>query len=166
MAACGADSEYHHPLDPRPLEEPGMPENPPADMAQIVPYLYYEDAGAAIDFMEKAFGFEIDFAFRHPDEGTVLTAKVRAGSGVILVGPGMEAFGTRATPDPERVSCMTYVFVEDVDAHYAHARAAGAQIRDEPHVHFGGNKQYTASDPGGQRWTFAEPVEDSGAAED
>ena len=54
---------------------------------------------------------------------------------------------------------MIYVFVDDVDAHYARAVAAGAQIRAEPHVHFGGNRQYSASDPGGQRWTFAQPVD-------
>jgi uncharacterized glyoxalase superfamily protein PhnB len=128
-------------------------------MAQIIPYLYYEDAGPAIEFMERAFGFEIDFAFRNPDDDRVLTAKVRTGSGIIFVGPGMEYFGTRAVPDRELVSAMIYVFVEDLEAHYACAKAAGAEIRAEPHVHFGGNLQYTASDPGGHRWTFAQPVE-------
>jgi uncharacterized glyoxalase superfamily protein PhnB len=88
---------------------------------QMIPYLYYEDAGAALEFMES-----------------------------------MAAFGTRATPDPDAVSSMTYVYVDDVDAHCERARAAGAVIRAEPHVHFGGNRQYTASDPGGQRWTFAQ----------
>jgi uncharacterized glyoxalase superfamily protein PhnB len=136
-----------------------MIENPPADMAQIVPYMYYEDAGPAIEFMEKAFGFEIEHAFRNPNDGKVLTAKVRTGSGVILVGPGMEPFGTRATPDPDAVSCMIYVFVEDLDAHFARATAAGATVRSEPEIHFGGNRQYTVSDPGGHRWTFAEPVD-------
>ncbi len=108
--------------------------------------------------MERAFGFTIEHAVRHPDTGMVLTAKVRTGSGVILVGPGMEAFGTRAVPDADRVSVMIYVYVDDVDAHHAHAKAEGALIRDEPHDHFGGNKQYTASDPGGHRWTFAQPL--------
>ena len=136
-----------------------MAKNPPEDMAQIIPYMYYEDAGAAIEFMEKAFAFQIESAFRNPDDGRVLTAKVRTGSGVIFVGPGMEPFGTCAIPDPEFVSTMIYVYVEDVDAHYARAKAAGARIWAEPHVHFGANRQYTASDPGGQRWTFAQPVE-------
>jgi uncharacterized glyoxalase superfamily protein PhnB len=135
-----------------------MAKNPPDDMAQIVPYLYYEDAGAAIEFMEKAFGFEIDFAFRNPDDNRVLTAKVRTGRGVILVGPGMKPFGTCAVPNPEFVSTMIYVYVNDLDAHYARAKKAGARIWAEPNVHFGGNRQYTASDPGGHRWTFAQPV--------
>ncbi len=133
--------------------------NPPAGWPQIVPYLYYEDAGPAIEFLEKAFGFEILSAFRSP-EGRVLTSTLRTGSGLIMVGPGMEPFGTRAIADPEFVSSMSYVFVQDVDAHYRCAVAAGAQVTAEPHVHFGGNKQYTVSDPGGQRWTFAQPVEE------
>ena len=135
--------------------------NPPKDTPQVIPYLYYEDAEAAIDFMEKAFGFEVESCFRNPDDGTVLHAEVRTGSGVIFVGPGMEFFGTRATSDPEFVSSMIYVFVEDVDAHYARAVAAGARIREEPHTHVGGNRQYTASDPGGHRWSFAQPIEGS-----
>jgi len=125
----------------------------------MVPYLYYEDADAAIEFLEAAFGFEIEHVFRNPDNGRVLTSKLTLGRGAIFVGPGMEFFGTRGTPDAEKVSAMIYVFVDDVDAHYARAVAAGAQIRAEPHVHFGGNRQYTASDPGGQRWTFAQPVD-------
>ncbi len=136
-----------------------MSTNPPADMTQIVPYLYYPDAGAAIAFMERAFGFTVEFALRNPSDDSVLTARVRIGDGVILVGPGMEGFGTRAVPDPDFVSCMTYVFVEDVESHYARAKAEGAEIRAEFGVHFGGNRQYVASDPGGHRWAFAQPVE-------
>ena len=138
-----------------------MTNNPPDDMAQIVPYLYYEDAGPALEFMEAAFGFQIESAFRNPSDDKVLTAKVRTGSGVILVGPGMEAFGTRAVPDPERVSAMIYVYVENLDQHYARAKAAGARVWEEPHSHFGNNRQYTVSDPGGHRWTFAEPKEET-----
>ena len=135
-----------------------MVRNPPEDMTQIVPYLYYADAGEAIEFMKTAFGFEIVHALRAPNDGPVLTAKVRTGSGVILVGPGLEYFGTRATPNPDLVSSMVYVFVDDVDSHYKRAVAAGAVVRSEPHVHFA-NYQYTCSDPGGQRWSFAHPVE-------
>jgi uncharacterized glyoxalase superfamily protein PhnB len=133
--------------------------NPPDGHPQIIPYLYYEDAGPAIEFMEKAFGFRIESAFRNPTDDRVLHAAVRTGSGVIFVGPGMEPFGTQGPPDPDFVSAMTYVFVEDVDAHFERAKAAGAEIRAELHEHFGGNRQYSASDPGGQRWTFAQPVE-------
>ena len=102
--------------------------NRPEDTPQVIPYLYYEDAEAAIDFMEKGFGFEVESCFRNPDDRKVLHAKVRTGSGVIFVGPGMEFFGTRATSDPEFVSSMIYVFVEDVDAHYARAKLPRARV--------------------------------------
>ena len=47
--------------------------NPPENTPQVIPYLYYEDAGAAIDFMEKTFGFEVESCFRNPDDRKVLT---------------------------------------------------------------------------------------------
>lgn len=138
--------------------------NPSDGYPQIIPYLYYDDAGPAIEFMEKAFGFQIATAFRNPTDDKVLHAQVRTGSGVIFVGPGMKPFGTQGTPDPAFVSAMTYVYVDDVDAHYARAKAAGAEIQAELHIHVGDNRQYTASDPGGQRWTFAQPVEQAPAS--
>ena len=56
---------------------------------------------------------------------------------------------------------LIYVFVDDVDAHHASVSASGAKIWAEPHEHFGNNRQYTMSDPGGQRWTFATPQDDA-----
>jgi len=76
---------------------------------------------------------------------------------VILVGPGMEAFGTRAVPDPDLASGMITVFVDNLDAHWVRAKAAGVLLRERPRS--GGDRQCTASNPGGHRWTFAEPRE-------
>ena len=145
---------------PDTLEEGrSMANEPRAETPQVIPYLYYEDAGSAIEFMKTAFGFEVESCFRNPGDGSVLHAQVSTGTGLLFVGPGMGAFGTRAVGDADSVSAMIYVFVEDVEAHYQRARQAGAAIREKPHVHAGGNRQYTASDPGGQRWTFAQTVE-------
>ena len=140
-----------------------MIDNSASDSPQIIPYLYYEDAGEAIEFMERAFDFEIEFAFRDPNSNDVLHATMKTGGGTIFVGPGMEAFGTQGTPKSEVVSTMTYVFVKDVDSHCEKAIAEGAILRSELHEHFGGNRQYTVSDPGGQRWKFAQPITPEGA---
>ena len=134
-------------------------------LPSIIPYLYYLDAGSAIEFLEKAFGFEIELAFRDPDTNEVLHASVNTGRGTIFVGPGMKEFGTQGTLDENYVASMTYVFVEDVDLHYERSIEAGAFLREEMHDHFGGNRQYTVSDPGGQRWTFAQPIEESSERE-
>jgi uncharacterized glyoxalase superfamily protein PhnB len=52
------------------------------------------------------------------------------------------------------------VRVEDVDAHYARAVAAGAEVSSAPATHPFGERQYGARDPGGHRWTFSETVDD------
>lgn len=135
-----------------------MAASPPEGMPQIIPYLYYEDAGPAVDFMVDVFGFSVEQAFRAPDSNRLLHATIRTGSGVLFVGPGMEPFGTIGMQDADWVPSMTYVFVDDVEAHYARVKASDAVLRSELDVHFGGNRQYTVSDPFGQRWTFAEPA--------
>jgi hypothetical protein len=93
----------------------------PDDSPQIIPYLYYEDATAALDFLVNAFGFEVKSAFRD-DNGDVLTAQLRTGDGVVMIGPGMDGFGTRGVQDPEWATTRMFVYVDDVDDHFERAR--------------------------------------------
>jgi len=55
---------------------------------------------------------------------------------------------------------MTYVYVDDVDAHHAGAKTAGAQIVTELADQTYGDRNYTAKDPEGQLWTFAQRIRD------
>jgi uncharacterized glyoxalase superfamily protein PhnB len=139
----------------------GVGTSRPDDSPQIIPYLYYEDATKALDFLVDAFGFEVKSAFRD-DHGEVLTAQLRTGEGVVMIGPGMEGFGTRGVEDPEWATTRMFVYVDDVDAHYERSRAAGARIVSEPAVHFSDNKIYVAADRGGQQWIFAQPTDPEG----
>jgi uncharacterized glyoxalase superfamily protein PhnB len=134
---------------------PARPDGEP----QIIPYLYYESATEALAFLVEAFGFEVKSAFRDP-AGEVLTAQLRTGDGVVMIGPGMEGFGTRSVPDPDWASTRMFVYVDDVQQHCERARDAGARIVNEPAMHFSNNKIYVASDCGGQQWIFAEPVDE------
>jgi uncharacterized glyoxalase superfamily protein PhnB len=52
------------------------------------------------------------------------------------------------------------VRIDDVDAHHARAREAGAEILREPADYAYGERQYTAVDPGGHHWTFSETIAD------
>jgi uncharacterized glyoxalase superfamily protein PhnB len=128
----------------------------PQGSPQVIPYLYYPDATKAFDFLQEAFGFETKSVLRG-SEDEVWTAQLRAGDGVVMIGPGMDEFGTRAVGDPDSATMRTFVYVDDLQSHCERARAAGATIRTEPTVH-GDNKIYVASDCGGQQWIFAEPV--------
>lgn len=125
---------------------------------QVVPYLYYPDATEALEFLVRAFGFE-EHAVTRDADGVVWNAQLRTGSALIMIGPGVDEFGTRPVPDPAWATSRVHVLVEDLEAHHAHAVAAGAVIRSEVGVHFGRVRIYVASDCGGQQWIFAEPVD-------
>jgi uncharacterized glyoxalase superfamily protein PhnB len=58
------------------------------------------------------------------------------------------------------VSSMLYVYVDDVEAHYARARAAGAAIIAELEELPWGDRRYQTTDPEGHQWTFAQHIRD------
>ena len=128
----------------------------PGARPQIVPYLYYRDAGAALDFLVGGFGFTEVSAVRDED-GSVWTSTIRLGDGLVMVGPGLEGFGTAAVPEGSLATSRLFVLVDDVEGHHARAAAAGATIVSPPAEHGGGHRQYVARDPGGHEWIFAQP---------
>jgi len=128
----------------------------PAGAPQVLPYLYYPDADAALAFLVDAFGFtELD-AMRD-ENGIVWSAQVSTGDGVVPIGPGIEEFGTRPVTDREWATSRTFVYVDDVDGHYKRAHDRGATIVTDLADH-GPNRIYIASDRGGQQWIFATPL--------
>ncbi len=124
-------------------------------MQTITPYLLYEDAAAAIDWLGRAFGFEERLRFTD-DDGVVTHAELALGDGSLYLGhPGP---GYRS---PKRIgtsSHLVHVYVGDVDAHCARARGAGATIHEEPTDTPYGDRRYDAEDLEGQRWSFAQRV--------
>lgn len=124
----------------------------------VIPGLSYEDAPEAIDWLERAFGFE-RHAVHAADDGTIEHAELRAGSGMVMLGSQREGEAHERFPvsSPRRAGALTaglYVIVEDPDAHHERAKAAGAEIvmglTDQEY----GSRDYTARDPEGQLWTF------------
>jgi uncharacterized glyoxalase superfamily protein PhnB len=122
----------------------------------VTPYLLYEDAGAAIDWLAKAFGFREQERITGPD-GSVAHAELDVGDGsrIFLGAPG----GDYRNPKEAGQTSLVYVYVEDVDAHHVRAREAGAGILEEPHDEAYGDRRYAAEDPEGHHWYFATPIE-------
>lgn len=116
----------------------------PAQTPNVYPFTRYADPDAALDWLGRAFGFE-ELAVYRSDQGTVQHAEVSLGPGIVMFGPG----------DPKADQAHgIYVAVEDADAHYERAKAAGAEILSEIEDTDYGSRGYTARDPEGNVWSF------------
>ena len=119
-------------------------------MQTIYPVLKYDDAHAAIDFLERAFGLE-RHAVYDGENGRVAHAELRLGDEYVLLGStgeGDDRFNQGAG------HYSLYVVVEDSDAHHARALEAGATIERELSDQDYGSREYTARDPEGNLWSF------------
>ena len=134
-----------------------MVDNPPKDQPRIAPYLLYEDVAAAMDWLAAAFGFEERLRIPGPD-GAVMHGEIALADGVVMMGcPGPD-YRNPGRDGP--VTHIVHAYVEDVDAHCRHARAAGAEIISEPTDQFYGDRNYRTRDPQGHEWTFSQHVRD------
>ena len=120
----------------------------------ITPYLLYEDVAGALDFLGRAFGFEEQLRFTS-EAGYVNHAEMRLGDAAVYLGDPGDDYR-----NPKRLGQETvgiYVLVDDVDGHFERAKSAGAEIREEPADQEYGDRRYTAKDPEGHVWFFAQP---------
>ena len=123
--------------------------------------LRYRDAGAAIDWLERVFGFQTIARHEAPD-GTIAHAELRLGESVIMLGQGAEDLqDPPASPRSARVTI--YVAVEDVDGLHDRARAAGADVSDLAEQDYG-SRDFSARDLEGNHWSFGTYVPDPQAA--
>jgi uncharacterized glyoxalase superfamily protein PhnB len=130
--------------------------NPAPAPLSVSPYLFYKDVGAAARFLSEAFGFTVGFTSPNP-EGGLAHAQLQHGSSVIMLGHagGGGLNLVKPASELEKLHAGVYVFVADVDAHCARARAAGAKILLEPADQPWGDRMYCAVDLDGQFWMFA-----------
>ena len=133
-----------------------MTANPPKDFTRITPYLLYEDVPAALEWLSRAFGFRERLRFTGEDD-TVNHAEMEYEDGVIMLGdPG----GDYRSPKRSGVTVQIHVYVDDVDAHFEQARAAGATIARDLMDKEYGDRSYSAEDLEGHLWMFGQHVRD------
>jgi uncharacterized glyoxalase superfamily protein PhnB len=119
----------------------------------ISPALFYRDAKAAIDFLERAFGFRC--RMQMPDDtGGIAHAELTFRESVIMLGTARPEKGWLSPLDLSGVNQTLSVIVEDADAHYAQATAAGARIVRELADESYGGRGYDARDPENNVWYF------------
>jgi uncharacterized glyoxalase superfamily protein PhnB len=129
---------------------------------------FYRDPKAALEWLARAFGFEITMAIEGPDGDARKGHYEMAieGRGRIMIG-GEWADWTRSPASIGGYNTQsTHVdLARDLDAHCERAAAAGATILAEPEDQFYGDRTYRAADPEGHVWTFSQHVRDVTRAE-
>jgi PhnB protein len=136
----------------------------------------YENAASAIDWLVNAFGFREKLRYTD-DHGAVTHAElITDGGGLIMLATPTPDYvspkrlretsqeARRATDNPFVVDGVL-VEVDDVDAHFARAREAGAAILSEPEDVIVGVRQYRVEDPEGHRWMFSQTIAQIAPAE-
>jgi uncharacterized glyoxalase superfamily protein PhnB len=112
------------------------------------PVLQYADAQAALEFLQRAFGFT-ERQVHRDDDGTIVHAEKDAAGGVIMFsGSGPERWGDH------RGQAWVYLGVGEVDALHDRAKAAGAEIVMGPTDQDYGSRDFSARDPEGNLWSF------------
>ncbi len=134
----------------------------PAGMLWLTPALTVKDVLKAVEFYEKAFGFERGIVM--PDaEGKIVHAEIKyQGSVVAMLGLEGAFGGTCKSPTGSQSECPIglYVYCSDVDALYRRAKQAGAEVLAEPENMFWGDRVARFNDIDGYRWMFATNVAD------
>ena len=113
--------------------------------ATVIPVLSYADVTEAADWLCAAFGLEVRLRIANHRMQLVY------GDGAVIATDGGETAGEGHS---------VIVRVEDVDAHHEQAVAARARILQPPTDYPFGERQYTAEDLGGHRWTFSQSIAD------
>ncbi|MEO7913519.1 MAG: VOC family protein [Roseiflexaceae bacterium] len=115
----------------------------------IIPELVYGDLAAAVTWLCTTFGFKERLRI-----GNHRSQLIFGAASVIVV----------ALPDgvsqPSQANHSLMVRVEDLDRHYAHVSQSGARIISPPTDFPYGERQYTAEDLAGRRWTFSQSIAD------
>lgn len=130
------------------------PEQPAG--ATIIPTLRYRDAPAAIDWLCRVLGFKAHFVVPGEGDHIIAHAQLTLGTGMIMLGSAREddyASFVQPPAGPDApLSQAAYLVVTDIDAHYARAKAEGADIVVDLAEQDYGGKLYACRDPEGQLW--------------
>jgi PhnB protein len=115
----------------------------------------YEDAAAAVAYLQEAFGFELRLS-EVGGAGRTHNELVLGAEGLVMLGQAGEEFSSPRTLGVSAPS-MVHVYVDDVDALHARATSAGAEVTDLE-LSPAGDRRFAATDPEGQVWVFAQRV--------
>jgi PhnB protein len=137
-----------------------MPVKPiPDGYHSVTPYLILSGAAAAIDFYTAAFGAKERVRMTGPD-GRIGHAEIVVGDSTVMLADEAPERGIRSPRSLGGAGVHLLLYVEDVDARFQRAMAAGAKVLRPLADQFYGDRSGTLEDPFGHQWTIATHVED------
>jgi len=120
----------------------------------VLPHVVYEDVDAAIEWLTRTLGFVEHYRYGEPTQG----AQMRVGGACVML---RSARGDSASPrELGRWTQSLTLYVDDVDAHFRRAQAAGAFITAELRETMYGERVYSVEDPAGHPWEISQHVRD------
>lgn len=122
-------------------------------ISPVIPFLHYADLDACTEWLPRVFGFQLAAVERDP-AGRLAMAVFRHGSGLIFARQEAAAAGLTGG--------RIYVYVDDVDAHFAHVQSSDVEA-SEPADSPWGDRTYSTRDLQGHPWTFATPIRRAGS---
>jgi uncharacterized glyoxalase superfamily protein PhnB len=120
--------------------------------------VHYKDPVAAIEWLERAFGFERCMLI-YDRGGRLVHSEIKFGSGRIMVGSEWADYTASPASAGGKNTQSIHIHLErGLDDHCARARAAGAVVLREPEDQFYGDRVYSARDPEGHVWSFGQTL--------
>jgi len=123
------------------------------------PYLILKGAARAIDYYKKAFGATELMRMPGPD-GKLGHAEIRIGDSILMLADEFPEMDARSPESFGGSPMFLMLYVEDVDAQFAQALAAGGTEVRPLQDQFYGDRSGTLRDPFGYQWTLATHKED------
>jgi len=120
----------------------------------VLPHVTYRNVAEAAAWLTAVFGFTEHYRYGETPDG----AQMHLSGAWIMLHPARP--GRATTAELGQGTQSLTIFVEDVDAHFAHAKSAGAKIVEEPHETIYGEFQYAAEDLDGHHWLFSRHARD------
>lgn len=125
----------------------------------IIPTMRYDDPSKMIDWLCSALGFEKHLVYEN-EQKEIVHAELKHGTGLIMIGPNIPTEFGKFIKQPKDIggqeTQVTFIFVQEIDAHFKKAKASGAEILMPLKKQDYGASDYVCKDPEGHIWSFGD----------
>lgn len=131
----------------------------PKGFHTVTPHLVVRDAARALEFYKKAFGAEVKDVMPGPG-GKIMHAVMKIGDSLVMLNDEMPEMGSLSPQSVGGSSVTLHLYVDDVDALYKKAAAAGVTTTMPVMDMFWGDRYGTVTDPFGHHWSLGTHIRD------